>query len=295
MQGAASRLHVELYGPKDAQPLILTHGWGVDSTEWHYIKRHLADRFRLIVWDLPGLGKSPAPSDGRYSMDRFAADLRALIDLAAGRPAVLVGHSIGGMIILSLCRLFPQQLGSTVAGVVLANSSHLKPTKTTTVSRVIEALQKPLFTPLMHVIIWLSPLFWVLQWLGYLNGSAHVVSAITGFGGGQTRGQIDRGAYLSTCASPAVVARGELAMFGYGPERETLSRLSVPALVVTGHLDRITIPEASEDMAETAPQGHLLRLAPAGHMGVWEQHETFTTALASFAQHCRGMVRRAAA
>jgi hypothetical protein len=49
-----SELRVECYGREDAPPIILTHGWGANSTEWDYLKEELADDFRLIVWDLPG-------------------------------------------------------------------------------------------------------------------------------------------------------------------------------------------------------------------------------------------------
>ena len=53
-------LHVESYGPAGAPPLVFTHGWGTNSTEWYYAKRRLAERYRVIVWDLPGLGESTA-------------------------------------------------------------------------------------------------------------------------------------------------------------------------------------------------------------------------------------------
>ena len=56
-----SEIHVELYGDPAAPPVVLTHGWGMNSTAWYYAKRQLADRFRLIVWDLPGLGESRGP------------------------------------------------------------------------------------------------------------------------------------------------------------------------------------------------------------------------------------------
>jgi len=57
-----SELQVELYGATDGQPIVLTHGWGANSTEWYYLKKHLSDRFRLIVWDLPGLELSTPPA-----------------------------------------------------------------------------------------------------------------------------------------------------------------------------------------------------------------------------------------
>src|SRR5439155_149872 len=45
-----TRIHVEVYGPPDAPPMVLTHGWAQNSTEWYYAKRQLAGRFRLMNW-----------------------------------------------------------------------------------------------------------------------------------------------------------------------------------------------------------------------------------------------------
>ena len=61
----ALELRVESYGREDAPPIILTHGWGANSTEWDYLKKELADDFRLIVWDLPGLGTVHATNQPR--------------------------------------------------------------------------------------------------------------------------------------------------------------------------------------------------------------------------------------
>ncbi len=54
-----TELHVEIYGPADGPPIVLTHGWGLDSDEWYYARKELSQRHRLIVWDLPGLGNRP--------------------------------------------------------------------------------------------------------------------------------------------------------------------------------------------------------------------------------------------
>src|SRR4051812_24862844 len=53
-----TRIHVEVYGPETGPTLIFTHGWGMDSTAWVYARKALSRRFRVVLWDLPGLGKS---------------------------------------------------------------------------------------------------------------------------------------------------------------------------------------------------------------------------------------------
>src|SRR3569833_3150501 len=96
---SGASLYVETYGPADGLPIVLTHGWSLDSTVWFYAKRDLARQFRLVLWDLPGLGRSKRPPDGHIDMGKLAQDLETVLGAAGGRPAVLVGHSIGGMII----------------------------------------------------------------------------------------------------------------------------------------------------------------------------------------------------
>ena len=73
-----SILQVEFFGPEDGQPIILSHGWGPNSTVWYYAKRQLSDRFRVIVWDLPGLGKSSKPKNNDHSIEKYARDLEAV-------------------------------------------------------------------------------------------------------------------------------------------------------------------------------------------------------------------------
>jgi hypothetical protein len=77
-----SQLRVECYGRQDAPRIILTHGWGANSTEWDYLKKELADEFRLIVWDLPGLGRSTRPTNRDYSMENLSRHLEAVLALA---------------------------------------------------------------------------------------------------------------------------------------------------------------------------------------------------------------------
>ena len=103
---------------EDGTPIVLTHGWGLDSREWNYLKRDLAKDFRLVVWDEPGLGRSTRPTTRDYSLEKFAADLEAVLALTDNKPAILGGHGIAGMITLTFCGLFPATLRRRVMGLV---------------------------------------------------------------------------------------------------------------------------------------------------------------------------------
>ena len=278
-------LHLEIYGPPEAPPLLVTHGWGVTSAQWYYLLQDIGERFRLVVWDLPGLGRSTRPAQPEYRLDMMARALETILTFLGPRPVVLVGHSIGGMILLTVCRLFPDALGRRVCGMVLAHTTYTNPVRTTAKHRLYTALQKPVLEPLLHLTIWLSPVFWLLNVLSYLNGSAHRSTARQSFAGTQTRQQVN---FVTRCvlqSSPAVLARGMLGMLRYDATA-TLPTIGVPVLIVTGDQDTTTLPDASAFMQASIPEAQLTTLAPAKHQGLLEHHAQFAQRVAAFCDAC---------
>jgi pimeloyl-ACP methyl ester carboxylesterase len=280
-----SELRVECYGPADAPPVVMTHGWGCNSTEWFYPKKSLAGRFRVIVWDEPGLGASKRPDNNDYRLEKLAADLEAVLAFAGDRPAVLVGHSIGGMITLTLCRVFSELLVRRVAGLVLAHTSYTNPVRTTKLAALFTAIETPVLIPLLHLTIALWPFVWVMNWLSYLNGSAHRSTHKESFAGTETRGQLDFCARFMPHARPDVLARGMLGMIGYDATA-TLPTIPVPTLVVVGDQDTTTLPEAGKYISRSVPNAQLATLSPAKHLGLIEHHGRFDELVAGFAESC---------
>ena len=279
-----TELHVEFYGPADAQPIVFTHGWSLNSTVWYYAKRTLAEKYRLIVWDLPGLGLSTEPRTKDYSLEKMAADLEAVIGVA-GRPVILVGHSIGGMISLTFCRMFPQQVARQVAGLVLIGTTYKNPVTTAALAPVWTAIQKPVIEPLLHLTVWLSPLVRWMNFQSYMNGTTQMQTRFTSFAGRQTIGQVDFVSRLSSFASPAVSARGMLALLRFN-EEQTLKNIHVPTLVIAGENDRAVRKYAGEHISRQIPGAQLLVLEPAGHQSILEQHDAVIEAVGTFtAEH----------
>ncbi|MGZ8364506.1 MAG: alpha/beta fold hydrolase [Caulobacteraceae bacterium] len=275
-------LHVEVNGPPTAPALVFTHGWGLSSAMWREARRELSGRYRVVSWDLPGLGQSKGPKDGRYTMERFAEALRTVVDSVDGGPSVLAGHSIGGMIVQTFCRQYPDALGSSVAGIVLENTTHTNPLRTTVLGGLLRAIQRPVIEPAMRLDILLNPLVWAMNWQSYLSGSMHLAMRLGGFGTQPTREQLNRVALLSARNSPAVQAKGALAMMRWDATPD-LRNLRVPALVFIGGRDLITVPKAGETIAATIPGATRFRVQQAGHMGPVECHETYNAAVAEFA------------
>lgn len=276
-----SVLQVEFFGPEDGQPIILSHGWGPNSTVWYYVKRQLSDRFRVIVWDLPGLGKSTKPDNNDHSVEKYARDLEAVVSIAGNKPVILLGHSMGGMINLTFCRLFSEQLGTRVAGLILVDTTYTNPVKTCILSGLVRKLQKPLLEPVLYLTTWLWPLAWLMTWLSYLNGSLYINVELSGFTGGETRGQLSFAGLLSALGSPGVLARGTLGMFKFD-ETDTLAKIHVPVLVICGDVDIATKPVASDRMIAELPNAERVTLKPGGHMALMERNQQFAAAVSTF-------------
>jgi pimeloyl-ACP methyl ester carboxylesterase len=276
---SGAKLHVESFGPADAPPLVLVHGWSQDSRMWFYAKRDLARQFRVIVWDLPGVGKSKRPSGGRVCLEDFAEDLATVVAFA-GKPTVVVGHSIGGMSIQTLARDRPALFGSAISGVVLCNTTYVNPLKTMILSGLARAIRWPVLEPLMRLNIILLPFAWASSWQSYLSGSTHMSTRI-GFGKYVTRSQLDATAWMMTVNSPAVSARGDLAMFRWD-SRMAMAQVNVPLLVIGGDKDIVTKLEASRTIANAA-SGQLTVIEGVNHMGPVERADLYNEAIASFA------------
>lgn len=277
-----STLYVEVHGPRDAPPVILTHGWGLDSTIWYYLRRRLSQSFRVIVWDLPGLGRSRAAGGRAVDLSHFAVDLKAVLSLTGGNPAVLVGHSIGGMTVQTLVRDHPEVLNGSVAGLVLVNTTYTNPLRTMVRSGLAQALRWPLLEPLFRLTIWLQPFAWLSAWQSYLNGSAHLANRL-GFASQVTRSQLEHNTLLATRNPPAVSARGNLAMFRWDADG-ALQAITVPTLILAGDSDLITKCEASKTLARATPGGHLEVISDANHMGFLERSEVYNEEIARFCE-----------
>src|SRR6056297_1811123 len=88
----------DLTGPEDAPVVVLIHGLGLTrASPWGQIAPVLAQRFRVLAYDLPGHGETALP-DARVTLTALGAHLVALLDELGIARAALAGFSLGGMI-----------------------------------------------------------------------------------------------------------------------------------------------------------------------------------------------------
>ncbi len=277
-----TELNIEEFGKSDGPTVILTHGWGMDSTEWYYAKKELAKEHRVVVWDLPGVGLSTRAPNNDYRIERFATDLHAIVEWSGAPRIVLVGHSIGGMILQTYARLFP--IVPAVAGLALVHTTYTNPIRTTKYATLYSAIEKPVIVPLLYLTILLSPLVWLMNVLSYLNGSTHRSTEKQSFSGKETRGQLNFTARFVLHQSPAVLAKGMLGMIQFD-ESTNVNTFAFPTVVIAAEKDPVTLPSASQFLTDSIPNGYCVTIPTGRHQAQMEMNESFLGALKRFIQN----------
>ena len=100
-------ISIHYYTGGEGEPLLLLHGLAGASGNWVELLPELLQRHRVIAVDLPGhAGSAKAPRG--TSMDDFAAVAAGVLEAEVERPALVAGHSFGGLVALRLARARPE-------------------------------------------------------------------------------------------------------------------------------------------------------------------------------------------
>jgi len=121
-------LHVEVDelpdGAQSPVTVVFSHGYALSLDSWHYQRQALRGRYRLVFWDQRGHGRSATGPHGSATIDQVGRDLaRVLQAVVPEGPVVLVGHSMGGMTVMSLAEKDPEFFDERVPGVALISTS----------------------------------------------------------------------------------------------------------------------------------------------------------------------------
>jgi pimeloyl-ACP methyl ester carboxylesterase len=104
--------------------IVLSHGYALNLDSWHYQRLALRGRYRLVFWDQRGHGRSGTGPRGSSTIDQVGEDLGAVIDAVAPEgPLILLGHSMGGMTVMSLAYHRPELFTDRVWAVGLISTS----------------------------------------------------------------------------------------------------------------------------------------------------------------------------
>ncbi|MFX1257469.1 MAG: alpha/beta fold hydrolase [Promethearchaeota archaeon] len=109
--GNGIKICYEIYG--DGYPVILIHGFGTIKENWMCQIGALSEKFKVIIFDNRGAGKSDRPNIP-YTMDMYVEDTKALMDVLKIDKAHIVGWSLGGMIVQNFILKYPELVNKVV-------------------------------------------------------------------------------------------------------------------------------------------------------------------------------------
>jgi pimeloyl-ACP methyl ester carboxylesterase len=108
----------------DTATVVFVHGFALTMDCWHFQRLAFRGKRRMVFYDQRSHGRSERSERDNATIDQLGRDLRTVLDtLAPDEPVVLVGHSMGGMSIVSLAEHHPDLFGDRVVGLGLVSTT----------------------------------------------------------------------------------------------------------------------------------------------------------------------------
>jgi len=251
------RIHHQSLGRREAPPLLLIMGLGMASDAWEKLPERLAERFRVILLDNRGMGRSSA-SPGGFRIRDLADDAALVLDAEGIDRASVFGISMGGMIAQELALRHPGRVRALILGATFGSQrrSH-KPRLGVARDLLLVSLFSR--TPKRMARLLVSDAFMArspdrfASWLGRL-------------------GRPQRAA-----------ARRQIVAIARHEAEDRLPQLRIPTLVISGDRDRLVPVENSRRLARMIPRARLVELPGAGHAFPFERADETVRALL---EHC---------
>jgi pimeloyl-ACP methyl ester carboxylesterase len=103
------------YGQDDKPGLVLVHGGLDHARNWDWVARRLREHYHVYALDLRGHGNSAWAPGAMYNVAEHVLDLSALLDIIDDFPIRLVGHSLGGGIVLHFAGVYATRVRKAVS------------------------------------------------------------------------------------------------------------------------------------------------------------------------------------
>ncbi len=257
MKTSDGRLVYEAAGDPAKPPLIFLHGIGGAARAWRGQIDAFSDRYRAIAWDMPGYGGS-APL-ASVSIATLADALQDFLHGISAKAPVLVGHSIGGMIV----QQWLTKHSVAARAVVLAQTSPAFGKADGDWQRsFIEARLGPLDRG--ETMASLAPT---------------LVSDLAGIDADSAGMELARSCMASI--PEASYRASMLALLGFD-QRHALAAINVPTLVLSGSKDKNAPAPMMAKMAGYIPAARYIELEGVGHLANLERPAAFNAALDQF-------------
>jgi 3-oxoadipate enol-lactonase len=258
VETTGGRIYCEVEG--EGQPIVLVHGLGATSNVWYGIRNVLKRQFRVVVLDLPGSGRSEKRQP-HYTFPSWCSQLHELVEHLQLPRLVLVGHSMGTVLVQLFAATYPQR----VAGLVLCGPIiELSETRKELFRKRIEAVLREGMLAVADGVVTgaltaatresASPLPGLVREMLLANDPVH---------------------YAAQCR--ALVE---------GSARAALPQIRCPLLILEGDQDTVTPLTTCQEILAVLPQAQLRILPHTGHWTMLERPELVSAALLEFLPKC---------
>jgi 3-oxoadipate enol-lactonase len=240
------------------QPLLLIMGLGATLEWWRRLMPVLTPRFRTIVYDNRGVGRSDVPP-GPYAIPAMADDAVAILDAAGVASAHVFGASMGGMLAQELALNHPSRVRSLILGCTACGGTHVVPA-TKAVAIALGARN----TMTREAAMWaMAP---------YI------------FDAGTPREVVAED--IAVRLQATVTNEGYFAQLGavraWAGTHDRLPGLAMPTMVIHGETDQLVPAENGRIIARAIPNARLVMIPHASHIFFTDQFEASSRALLSF-------------
>ena len=273
-------LQIREVGPADARvTVVFSHGFCNSMRAYHFQRRDMVEMWgeqvRMVFYDQRGHGESTAGDPASYSIDQLGRDLETVLKLLTPRGSVvLVGHSMGGMTVLSHARQHPERYGTTISGAAIISSAAQGLSR----SPLGEILQNPALEAARFTARYAPGA--IQRGRGLARSVLAPVLQAASFGNDEVSPTVARYNDGIIHRTPVPTMVGFLHALSVHDEVDGLPALArVPVLIACGSADVLTTPEHSLEMAAELPGAELLIVGDAGHMVQLEEPEVINDAL----------------
>ncbi len=254
------RIAYELHGSAfNARPtLLLIQGLGFDSSGWGAAIRHLRRRFRLVLVDNRGIGRSAA---GSVSVSAMVGDVLAVLDDIGIGTAHVLGASLGGIIAQDLAIRHPERVDKLVLACTTPGWPFAYPMPSASVRLILASRRLP----------------------PEVAARRHVENALSAITLEHRPELVERilARHRSAAGDPAIRHGQVAAGASYvGGLRQRWIRART--LIVHGDADRVVDPRNARLLAARIPRARLVTFPGLGHLFFWEDPAGFAMVVTSF-------------
>lgn len=288
-------LAVREYGRRDAElTVVLVHGHCLRTESWTDVRDALLrdnPEARVVCYDHRGHGDSAAASSGSYNLEQLGHDLGTVLDAVAPTgPVVLVGHSMGGMTVLTYVGQNPHEIGTRIVGIGLI---------ATAASGLADAgfgrlLRHPIIAAFQAAVRRAPRLMQRAKRVA-CKVFAPVIRTAE-FGNRKVSARVLALAYAMHNETPIVTMASFLSSFMSYDRTDVLPLLSkIPTMILCGSADLMTPPSHSVAMVAAIDYADFVMVDGAGHSVILEQPGEVAEAVGRLIRRAGGARRLATA